>query len=440
MQVLNLNVSDTKTTGFRNGPNGNFIEGFLIGSKRNKNKWKINKNTLTKEKVTREFKNKDFIIIPEKIAHGIDAHYHGSTKQETQEGYRQYSHGKITEVLGPWPYKDDPNEFYYTHITKLNNSKSAALLTELGPNTNIPFATSPHIWDESKDVDFYSLDVTDFTGIGVALVHEGAYGDIAVINKMCVGSQNQCTRSLGAGAANQHYCGCCSNDDANIAKILSSHFSKAASAQISMSDNNTSNNNNNSQQSQQQPTSSSIPNDGITKTYIPTNTAEPANTTVNPQNTLTNEPKKDDNKIVVTKEEYDRINKELAESQTLKKDLEKLRNERNEEKLTKVFANNVADENVLKELIKKHRDNADYVSDLYAEFNKHIVPSIIEKAKQDYQKELDTKAQEATKRSRGAALRPEPKPKVEDSSQDKAASVQNTNEVALLRKYLRGVV
>lgn len=413
MQTINLH--DTKTSTYYD-QDGHYIEGFLIGTKPNKNKWQVNKLKLGGQVAA--FKNTPFIIIPEKIAHKIDAHFHGSTKEETIEGYKTYSHGTIQKILGPHSYNDGTDDFYYTHVTKLNNSKTAAVLQQLGSGTTIPFATSPHIWQE----DEISSDLVDnFTAIGIALVDEGAYGDISVINRICNGPQKECHRSLGA--ANAH-CGCCANTDENIAKILSSHFSKAAnlSNMSTASDSNS-------------PTQTTTANDA----HIILPNINTSNPTVNPQKAITEDKPKDPNQITLTKEQYDTFLKNEQESKQAKKQLEELINEKKIETLNSIFtADHVQDETVRNNLIEKYKsyDNK-FVKEFYADITKNVLPSIIEKAKQSAKEET---ANEIKSKSRGASLlRPEPKV-IEQQQEDKSksASVQNIDEVKLVRKFLFG--
>lgn len=413
---------------------GNYIEGFLIGTKQNQNKWQVSKETLPK--LVKGFEGTPFIIIPEKIAHNIDAHYHGATKEDTIEGYKTYSHGTIEKVLGPFPYNDGTDDFYYKHITKLSNSKAASILNEYGSKSEIPFAVSPHIWQEDNELTDY---VKNFVPIGMALVHKGAYGDIAVINKMCTGTKGQCHKSLGA--ANQH-CGCCQNTDENIAKIVSSHFSKAANLNELSTNTNISNSGNNTA------TGTSTDATGTLITYNP-NTITSSNPTVNPQNTLTKEPQKDPNQIVLTKEQYDAMTKQLKDSETFKSQLESLQNERNIEKVTQIFSPYVTDENVRNSLIEKYKANADLVKDFWSDIDKNIIPSIKESVKAELQKETSVDATNKTvtaesNKSKGASiatktLRPEPKvTNNEEQSKTAAAVTQNINEPKLLRKYLFG--
>lgn len=406
---------------------GDYIEGFLIGTKQTKNGWWVDKQSLPQ--VVNGFVNTDFIIIPEKIAHNIDAHYHGNTKEDTIKGYKDYSHGKLQKVLGPFSYDDGTDDFYYKHITKLSNSKAASILNEYGSATNLPFSISPHIWQDDLEANDH---VIKFTPIGVALVHEGAFGEIAVINKMCNGSQNACHKSLGA--ANKH-CNCCQNTDENIAKIVSSQLSKSAS---------------NNKLSTNLSSGADTGNSGAGN--LTNNTNPTSNTTVNPQNTLTSEPQKDSNQIVLTKEQYDAMIKQVKDSENTKNQLQSLTNERNIEKVNAIFTPYVTDENVRNSLVEKYKGNAEILKGFWADINKNVIPSIIESAKAEFQKEAKTNSSDNSNsndnnKSKGAAnktLRPEPKDnnnQNEDASKTAATTKteqQNVNEVLLLHSYLYG--
>ena len=402
-------------TDWKNFPdNANFIEGFLIGTKKNANGWQVSKTTLPK--LIDGFIGTPFTIIPEKLAHGIDAHFHGASKEETIDGYNAYSHGTIEKILGPFPYNDGTDDFYYKHITKLSNSKSASLLAEYGAKTKTPFAVSPHIWHEDAEITDY---VQNFTPIGISLVADGAYGSIAVINRLCQGTQTTCHRSLGAS-----HCGCCENTDENVAKIVSSHFSKYASNSQIMSIN--------------------------TDVSSPSNTQQPVNSnnnannpTLNPQSHLTQEPQSSD-KIVLTKEQYDQIQQREKDFESTRKRLENLENEHKTNILGNIFSSDiVTDETTRNNLIEKWKTvDVKLVKDLHQDILASIVPSLVEKAKAEA---LKTAAEEQAKatvpekeKSKSAALL-KPEPKV-PTSEDKSASAEpaKVNEVALLRKYAFG--
>ena len=400
-----------------------YIEGFLIGTKPNANGWQVSKATLSK--LVNGFIGTPFTIIPERIAHGQDAHFHGTTKQETQEGYKHYQHGTIEKITGPFRYDDGSDDFYYNHITKLSGSKSAALLQQIGlSNTKLPFATSPHIWQEDATI---SNLVEQFTPIGVSLVYEGAFGEMSVLNRICNGPEAACHRSLGA-----NHCRCCANTDENVTKILSSLCSKSASTkEITVSENTTQNN------TTQTPTQSSG-----TVFYQP-QTNPINNPTVNPQQQLTQEPQstKNPNQISLTKEQYDEYVNKQKEYDDIKSKLANLENEHKTNVLTGIFSSElVTDETTRNNLIEKWKaQDVKLIKDLYQDFQATIVPALIERAKK-LESETKTNTAETSKPTESKAankLRPEPK---DESEASKAAATvaepQPVNEVQLLRKYL----
>lgn len=395
----------------------NFIEGFLIGTKKTlhtipRQRFAISKKTALEQ--VRQFEGTTFAIIPEKLAHGIDGHFHGATLQETIDGYRDYSHGTIQKIIGPIPYNDGTDDFYFKHITKLSGSKSASLLADIGSQTEIPFAVSPHIWklDDSPDDN-----MEKWAAIGVALVGHGAYGEISVINKICQGTESACHRSFGASM-----CGCCENTDENVAKIVSSHFSKSASNNQIMSIN---------------PDLS--PSSSTQQAVNNSNT----NPTVNPQTHLTQEPQSPD-KIVLTKEQYDLIQQREKDFESTRKRLENLENEHKTNILGNIFSSDiVTDETTRNNLIEKWKTvDVKLVKDLHQDILASIVPSLIEKAKAEALKtaaeeQAKTTTTEKEKSKSAALLKPEPKV---PTSEDKSASAEpaKVNEVALLRKYAFG--
>jgi hypothetical protein len=397
----------------------NFIEGFLIGTKRNANGWKVSKQTLPM--IVNAFIGKPFTIIPEKIAHNIDTHFHGATKQETIDGYNAYSHGTIEKIIGPFPYNDGTDDFYYKHITRLSNSKSASLLAEWGAKTKIPFSVSPHIWHEDAEITDY---VHNFTPIGISLVNEGAYGSIAVINQLCQGTADNCHRSLGAcNNNNNSSCGCCANTDENIVNILSSHFSKSASV----------------------PTIMSVNTSTSTENTTPFNAvpSQPINNANQPTQQLTQEPTASD-KIILTKEQYDIMQQERKEFESTKSRLAILEDTHKTSVLNNIFtADLVTDETTRNNLVEKWKKfDVVIVQDLYQDFTASLVPAFIEKARKDAETaaalvaaNAATQTPIATNKSKSAALKPEPKISEEDKTTSELEPAK-VNEVALLRKYL----
>ena len=128
---------------------GEYIKGFLIGTKLNDANWKINKTT--GHDLIKKFEGTDFAIIPELItkplSEGGGGHYFGQdTKDDLIKGYAENSHGKYHKILGPYSYNDGTDDYFYNAIIKLRDSKAAAIMMELGPKLWEPFSVSPHIW------------------------------------------------------------------------------------------------------------------------------------------------------------------------------------------------------------------------------------------------------------------------------------------------------
>ena len=90
---------------------------------------KYQKTTLPK--LIDGFIGKPFTIIPDKLVHDVDAHFHGATREETIDGYAAYKHGTIEKITGPFPYNDGTDDFYYKHITRLTNSKAACFASAI---------------------------------------------------------------------------------------------------------------------------------------------------------------------------------------------------------------------------------------------------------------------------------------------------------------------
>jgi len=233
---------------------GNFIRGHLIDTKMNDRNWKVANGDKLTQILYSKVPGKDIMLDASKLEKGIDAHYYGNgKKQNIIDGYSNYSHGKYVRVLGPFPMGDGTNDVYYDFIAKLNNSLAASALVNHGSKTKIPFAHSIHIWPlEGPDEN-----ITDFDILGGAIVNEGAYGERAVLSKMCNGSAPVCEKSLSATAnvmtfADTQDHGYTFHFDPSLAEqidqknaqIISSLVSKSASIQtLTMSENPNTNSN-----------------------------------------------------------------------------------------------------------------------------------------------------------------------------------------------------
>jgi len=202
---------------------GSYIKGFLISTKPNKNKWKVNKATIN-DKV-QQFIGKDFSVIPSRIGKqwALDGHVSG-TKEEVMKAYAENSYGKIEKVLGPFNYNDGTDDVYYEHITKLTNNKVASALLTHGKNTKVPFATSPHIFAlEGSDENGWD----NWQAASIVLVSNPAYGNQSIITKMCNGSAPVCTKAL-------------ENRVASVVEAITSYSSMSAQNEtLDMSETNT---------------------------------------------------------------------------------------------------------------------------------------------------------------------------------------------------------
>ena len=191
MQVLDFTSPNDKISTFHN-ETGDYIRGFLISTKLNKNKWKVRRDTIN-EKV-QQFLDKDFSVIPHRIGNTalLDGHVIG-TKDEVFKAYSDNSYGKIAKILGPFQYNDGTDDVWFEHITRLTNNKIASALFKHGINTLVPFATSPHIFGvEGNDEDGW----IDWQAAGIVLVSNPAFGKQSVITKSCKGEQSKCTDAL----------------------------------------------------------------------------------------------------------------------------------------------------------------------------------------------------------------------------------------------------
>lgn len=231
MEIINDSSSVQSDLKAYENDYGSFIEGHLIDTRLNGRNWRTPYTDKLTKILQENVPGKDFMIDAAKIAKGVDAHYYGDgSKQSILHGYRAFSHGKYIKVLGPFPYNDAENNYYYRFIAKLNDSKAASALVENGSKCWIPFSHSAHIWPlEQTD-----QGIIDFDFLGGALVLKGAYGPDAVISKMCNGPEASCTKSLGASSFSsdpERYC------DNKTAETISSLVSKSVSASSYMAEN-----------------------------------------------------------------------------------------------------------------------------------------------------------------------------------------------------------
>jgi hypothetical protein len=383
---------------------GNFITGFLIGTKPNEARWQISKRT--GHALVQKFVGKDFAIIPELInkplSEGGGGHYFGQdTKEDLLKGYAENSHGKYTRVKGPYSYNDGTDDYYYNFDIKLRDSKAASALLEHGSKTWVPYSHSPHIWPLAGPDD----DIYDWEPIGGALVIKGAYGPQAVISKLCKGTSAQCEKSLGASNIDKvlnEIATPCGNKDAEIADIITSLVSKSASTQVSMPEN----------------------KDSVTTPQVTTLTAEVAkpNATVNSQELITNAQVTK----VVTPEQFAEAEKR---NQELEKQVTELRNKDKLNTLNNILIK-VKDDKAKEELVKKYskHDNVDQIKEIINDFFPILKASEEEEKPAEENKE-EPKTEVKTK-SKGASLPKEPElPKEETESKTASVPVNKLQEI-----------
>ncbi len=359
------------------------IETFLISTKKNEAGWRA-----TKHDNIQDWVGKDFVMIPEKI---FDLHQkqpghmaEGSYEQEMAE-IKQHSHGTITKVKGPFNYDDGTDDYYYNAIVRLAGSKSAAALVDNGNKTWIPFAVSPTILPEEGDDD----NITKYKPMALFLVIQGAYGDNAVVEKMCSGSALKCGTSLSAAIHQLNH----DTSDQHLSEVLTSYISQVDKKSV-MSQ---------TQEVVQNPVQS------YTKPIQP-EVVQPVNQPV--------ELKKNEN-ITLSKEEYDTVQKQLKEQESLKSQVEELTKQRNGQLLNEVFGS-IEDQEVKSKLFTKYENNATVVKQVYDDINTHILPKVVE-AKIAEGKNVKVESKSAS------VLKPEPKI---DKSESVSASIV-TDDISL---------
>ncbi len=356
------------------------IETFLISTKPNKAGWKINNGDNIQDWV-----GKDFVIIPEKIFDSNEkqpGHVSGGTYEEEMAEIQKHSHGKITKVKGPYAYEDSPGDYFYNAVIKLSGSKAAAALVDNGSKTWTPFAVSPQLWPEEGTDD----NITKYKPMGLFLVIKGAYGDNAVVEKMCSGSALKCGTSLSAAIHQLQH----NSTDEFLGEVLSSYLKSIDNTQIDMS------------QTQ-------------VETVQPAVKVEEVKQPVNQPVEL-----KKDEQITLTKNEYDVVQKQLKDQEELRTQVAELKRERSQNILTQVFGS-ITDEEVKNKVFEKYADkDVNLVKSVYDDINTHILPGKIE-AKIAEGKTVKVESKSAS------TLKPEPKIVKEES---KSASVE-TDDLSL---------
>ena len=216
---------------------GNFARGFLISTRETRpapqGRFRINKETGHDNVKT--FLATHFMIDHQLLDNQDDGHFYGHGLPALLEGYTKKSHGIIEKLYGPFYYPDDSGDYWYEYGMRLRDSGAAAALEQYGNKSWEPFSVSPHIWDY-PELGQDQLDLRKWRGVGVALVMRGAFGNQAVISRLCKGSSDICYSDKGLGATLKQSCiaGCachiCKNEDAYLVKLLTSHLGKSGSS------------------------------------------------------------------------------------------------------------------------------------------------------------------------------------------------------------------
>jgi hypothetical protein len=389
---------------------GDYVHGFLIGTKPNDAKWRVSKKTI--HNLVQKFVGRDFAIIPHLIekplSQGGGGHYFGlDTYDDLIRGYAANSHGKYVKVKGPYSYNDGTDDVFYTADIKLRDSKAASVLMELGPKMWTPFSVSPHIWPlEGPD-----NDITNWEPIGGALVIKGAYGPEAIISKMCRGTSAQCEKSLGASTTMQ-----CNDTENRVAEIISSHVSLAGSTSHIMPEN-----------ANPSPPAAQVTNPTVTE--VKAAEAPKVSATLESQQAITNAK-------IVTPEQY-------AESEKRRQELEKqvtqLVNEAKINTLNTMFAK-VKDEKVKKELLdefgKLDKEKVDLINSSLSRLYPILKASEQEEPQPSTEETEPNGKKEQKAKSKSASLPKEPElPKQETESKAASAPV---NKAKVIAEFLRG--
>ena len=384
---------------------GDYIKGFLIGTKLNDANWKINKQT--GHDLIKKFEGTDFAIIPHllntPLSKGGGGHYFGQdTPEDLKKGYAENSHGKYHKILGPYSYNDGTDDYWYSAIIKLRDSKAASELVKHGKETWVPYSVSPHIWPKAGP----DSDIFDWEPIGGALVIKGAYGPQAVISKMCKGTSAQCEKSLGASIETITPC---EKNDEELAEIISSLVSKTANSPHTMSES----------------------KDAVTTPQITTLTAEVAkpntNATVNAQEAITNAQVTK----IVTPEQF-------AEAEKRNSELEKQVKQLLEDKKLNTLNNlliKVKDEKAKEELIKKYskHENVDLIKEIVNDWFPVLKAS--EEEQKPEAEDNGNGEKQAKPKSKGASLPAEPAI-LKEETDSKAASIP-VNKLQEILRHMR---
>lgn len=424
---------------------GNYARGFLISTKETSDapegRFRINKETGHEQVKT--FLQTHFMIDHQLLDSHDDGHFYGHGLDNLLEGYKKRSHGIIEKLYGPFYYGDTEGNYWYEYGMRLRDSGATAALEEYGKRSWEPFSVSPHIWDY-PELGQDPLNLKKWRGVGVALVMKGAFGNQAVISRLCKGSSDVCYSDKGLGATLKQECsaGCqcsiCQKDDRYLVNLLTSHLGKTGSSRL-----------NNSLEPPNNGNLTNLDSKIDPNKQVPTLESQLAITEAQTKAQLEKE-----------LEEYKRKAKEEAERE-YKDVVTALKNKDKMRTLNEIFNKDIVpDDNARKITIDKYKDlDLDVVDSIKAaieDYRPHLETSLkkrMETEKPDAEAEDkpeggdQPKAEKVTETGKkgksGSELPPEPKhplPKEDVSAPDtgKAGSGSTVNRLARLRSGMIG--
>jgi hypothetical protein len=436
----------------------NYARGFLFSTRPTalapQGRFRVNQKA--GHEVAQTFKDTHFMIDSQMLENQDDGHFYGHGLDALLEGYRKKSHGVIEKIYGPFYYPDNSGDYWYEFGMKLRDSGATAALQKYGSKSWNPFAVSPHLWDY-PELGQDPLNLMKARGVGVALVMKGAFGDQAIITRLCKGSSDICYSDKGLGAVLKQECsaGCqcqiCKNEDQRLMNLITSYIGKSGSSLSNNLDPQNSNNNNPNLELQQK----------VLDPLVPTRESQLAITEAKSKEALTLE-----------LEELKRKIKEEAEKE-YKDEIETLREESKLNNLNKIFTREIiTDDNVRNAILEKHKklsltevkNLVSIVEDFKTPYETHIRAKLKAEVERP-DNENDNEGEEsgdnpdASKKAKtvettttvtnkkgksGSELRPEPKhplPKEEldsNSSVGKSGAASGSNSLKELRSSLTG--
>src|SRR6185503_10163927 len=217
-------------------------------------------------------------------------------------------------------------------------------------------------------------NITDAEFMGISLVIDGAYGNQAVVQKYCSGSNKVCDKSLTAA----------------IQDVINSSLNTQTVRDNIMS-------------TQELSAGTATGTEQIGFKYNPQPVQQPVE--------LPKDIKKDEN-ITLTKEEYDTVQKQLKEQEELRNEVSQLKQERNTNILTSVFGS-IEDQEQRENVIKKYIDkDVNLVNQAINDYKSLVVPKLIANGQTVKEGKPESKT--------ASTLKPEPKISKEES---KVASI-----------------